>query len=94
MKYPAYIIVHTRNGYLAYGPCQQPQQGSDFTFTKDIADAAIFNKFEEVQSLCDRYMACAWVKESGNSRYVACYEPGNQIDWYTINEIKRHYHQK
>lgn len=92
MEYPAYIVVHTKEGYLTHGTIANANDFGEvpaFGFTKDIAYAAIFNKLEEVKSLCDRYMACAWVKESKDSQYTMCYEPSKEVNWDAINSIRQ-----
>ena len=78
-----YIIVHTRYGYLS-----KVGDGLLSDFSKDIADAVTFTNFEQVKTLCDTYMACAWMRE-GNGSYKSYYEPSNKFNPDTLDEIRR-----
>ena len=42
----------------------------------------------QVKTLCDTYMACAWMRE-GNSPYKPYYEPSNKFNPDTLDEIRR-----
>lgn len=67
-----YIIVHTREGYAIDG-------GYGFlSFTKHIADATVFTNYEQVKTLCNRHLACAWVRDNENDHYQPCYQPLNR----------------
>lgn len=78
-----YIIVHTRYGYLS-----KVGDGLLSDFSKDIADAVTFTNFEQVKTLCNTYMACAWMRE-GDNPYRPCYEPSNKFNTDTLDEIRR-----
>lgn len=80
---PQYIIVHTRYGYLS-----KIGDSPLSDFSKDIADAVTFTNFDQVKTLCDTYMACAWMRE-GNSSYKPYYEPSNKVDYSMIDKIRR-----
>ena len=78
-----YIIVHTRYGYLS-----KVGDGLLSDFSKDIADAVTFTNFEQVKTLCNTYMACAWMRE-GDNPYRPYYEPSNKFNHDTLDEIRR-----
>lgn len=74
-------MVHTRKGYLAHGETQP------FAFTKDIENAMVLNNYEEVKTLCDEHMMCAWIKESPNSTYRMCYECSKAYNSNLVMEV-------
>lgn len=83
-----YIIVHTRYGYMS-----NVSDGFSSDFSKDIANAVRFTNFEQVKTLCDTHMACAWVCENGKPIKM-CYEPSNTINHDMINRIRRNMYAK
>lgn len=74
----AFIIVHTRNGYLYVNRVQgQPP----FAFARDIAGATVFTNFRRVKTLCDEFNAIAWAKDVNDttSKYKPYYTPANKF---------------
>lgn len=78
----AFIIVHTRNGYLK---SQIGYNDGGYTppygFTKDIAGATVFTNFRSVKTLCDEFNAVAWAKDVNDtmSKYGLYYIPANKF---------------
>lgn len=82
-----YIVVNTQHGYLMTDP--NPEADPAFIFTKDIAQATTFTNFEEVKTLCDKYIASAWMCNTlVDPRYMPCYSPFNKFN-RDIDELRR-----
>lgn len=85
-----YVIVHTHHGYLThYSMVDSHLDQQTFDFTKNMADAIVFTNLDRVINLCNRYMACAWVREDGERNFKEFYNPNSKADRDMIDNMRR-----